>query len=71
MTATTFLRLPEVEKRTGLKRSSIYDRIRRGAFPAPVQLAPAAGKRPAPVGWIEAEIELWARQQIEATRARQ
>ena len=48
---TAILRRPEVEARTGLSRSTIYDRIKQGTFPAPVQLGEKA------VGWIESEIE--------------
>lgn len=49
----TILRRPEVEKRTGLSRSTIYRRIEQGTFPAPVLLGIRA------VGWIEAEIDLF------------
>jgi prophage regulatory protein len=47
------LRLPEVEKKTGLKHSSIYQRITEGDFPRQVPLGPKA------VGWLEAEIDAW------------
>ena len=46
----TVLRLPTVKARTGLSRSTIYLRVSRGAFPAPVSLGGRA------VGWIEAEV---------------
>ena len=46
----TMLRLPTVKARTGLSRSTIYLRISRGTFPAPVSLGGRA------VGWIEAEV---------------
>ena len=58
----TIQRLPEVKKRTGLSRSTIYARISRGTFPQPVNLGARA------VGWIEAEIEEWLEQRIEARR---
>lgn len=32
------MRRREVERRTGLSRSTIYERIRTGAFPAPISL---------------------------------
>ena len=57
------LRLPEVKKTTGLSRSTIYSRISRGTFPRPVNLGARA------VGWVEAEIEEWLRQRIEASRS--
>ena len=60
--ATTILRLPTVKARTGLSRSTIYLRISEGRFPKPVSLGGRA------VGWIEAEIDEWLNQQIEASR---
>lgn len=48
-----FLRLDEVEKIVGLKRSTIYDRIRDGRFPP--QIDP--GSRPAL--WRESEVRSW------------
>ena len=60
--ATSILRLPDVIKRTGLSRSSIYLSIELGNFPPPIAL----GKRS--VGWIESEIEDWLQQQINNSR---
>ena len=63
MNPTTFiLRLPAVTARTGLSRSTIYQRIAEGRFPKPVPLGGRA------VGWVEAEINDWLNQQIEASR---
>lgn len=59
---TTILRLPAVKARTGLSRSTIYLRIAEGSFPKPVSLGGRA------VGWIEAEVNDWLKQQIEASR---
>lgn len=56
------LRRPEVERLTGLSRSGIYDRIRKGEFPAPVSLGAAA------VAWVEAEVNAWIQARIEAGR---
>lgn len=56
------LRLPTVKARTGLSRSTIYLRIAEGSFPKPVSLGGRA------VGWIEAEVNDWLNQQIEASR---
>lgn len=33
-----FMRLPDVVALVGLKRTAIYGRIKKGTFPAPVQL---------------------------------
>ena len=59
---TRILRLSEVLARTGLARSTIYLRIAQGSFPKPISLGPRA------VGWIEAEVDVWLRQRIEASR---
>jgi len=59
---TNILRLPAVKARTGLSRSTIYLRISEGSFPKPVSLGGRA------VGWIEAEVNDWLNQQIEASR---
>jgi prophage regulatory protein len=48
-----FLRISEVEKRTGLTRGVIYYLIGQDEFPAQIPL----GKRV--VAWSEAEIEAW------------
>ncbi|MFN3828263.1 MAG: AlpA family transcriptional regulator [Micavibrio sp.] len=46
------LRLPEVIKKTGLSRSSIYAYMPT-KFPTPIKL----GERS--VGWLESDIENW------------
>lgn len=59
---TAILRLPAVKARTGLSRSTIYLRITEGSFPPPVSLGGRC------VGWIEAEVNDWLSQRIEASR---
>lgn len=56
------LRLRTVKDRTGLSRSTIYLRISDGTFPTPVSLGGRA------VGWIEAEIQGWLEDRIQASR---
>lgn len=56
------LRLPLVKARTGLSRSTIYLRVKEGAFPKPVNLGARA------VGWIESEIDDWLNKQIKRSR---
>jgi prophage regulatory protein len=56
------IRRAEVEARTGLARSTIYQRIKEGTFPAPVSLGAKA------VGWIESEINDWLTRRIEQSR---
>ena len=43
----------EVERRVGLRRSSLYREMREGRFPLPVRVGPRA------VRWPSAEIEAW------------
>ena len=47
------LRRPEVEKLTGLSRSSIYALMDRGEFPRPRRIGQRA------VAWDEATLERW------------
>lgn len=51
--ANKILRLPLVQQRTGLSRSSIYLRIAGGTFPKQVSLGARA------VGWLESDVEQW------------
>lgn len=50
---TMILRRPDVESRTGLSRSSIYDGMSKGTFPQAVKLGIRA------VGWRETDITNW------------
>ncbi len=56
------LRRPQVQARIGLSRSTLYNRIRTGAFPAPISLGGKA------VGWIESEVDAWLNAQIQESR---
>lgn len=47
------LRLPAVEERTGLKKSTIYAGVKAKTFPAPVRLSARA------VAFREEEIDFW------------
>lgn len=58
------LRLPEVIKITGLKRSSIYRLIGEGRFPQSVSLGARA------VGWLESEIENWILEKAEVRKSK-
>ena len=60
--ALTILRRKQVEARTGLSRSTIYDRIKAGTFPAPISLGEKA------VGWIESEVDAWLTARMQASR---
>ncbi len=52
------LRRAEVEERTSLPKTTIYDWIKRGQFPPPLRLGDAM------VAWLESDIEEWIDQQI-------
>lgn len=58
----TILRLPAVQARTGLSRSTIYSRIAKQEFPRPVSLGSRA------VGWLDAEIDGWLFRQVQQSR---
>ena len=60
--ATIILRLPTVKARTGLSRSTIYQRVTEGHFPKPVSLGGRA------VGWVESELNDWLEKQIDESR---
>ncbi|MCP9269647.1 AlpA family transcriptional regulator [Xenorhabdus sp. XENO-1] len=63
MTAkTNFIRLPEVQRRTGYSKAWIYKLISGGEFPKQVKI----GSRS--VAFIEAEIDNWIAQRIAASR---
>jgi prophage regulatory protein len=49
----SLLRRPEVEQRTGLSRSTIYDWMKRGDFPQPVKLGARI------VAWRESDVMFW------------
>ena len=56
------LRRPQVEARTGLSRSTLYQYIQGGLFPRPVSLGPRA------VGWLESEVNAWIAARTKAVR---
>lgn len=56
------MRRREVQRRTGLSRSSLYRLIASGSFPASIQLSANA------VGWLEAEVSAWIAGRVAASR---
>ncbi len=46
-------RLPAVKEFTGLGKTSIYDGVATGTFPAPVKISVRA------VGWLESDLIAW------------
>ncbi len=57
----TILRLKDVTKRTGLSRSSIYEKIRNKEFPKQISL----GRRAS--GWVESQVDTWIYDRINAS----
>ena len=51
--AVRMIRLPEVKRRVGLARSTIYRLMGSGGFPKPHKLGPRA------IAWLEADIDGW------------
>jgi prophage regulatory protein len=56
------LRLPQVCKITGLRRSMIYRMQAEKRFPQRIKLSERA------VGWLEREVQEWLAQRIESRR---
>ena len=56
------LRRPQVEARTGLSRSTIYQRMQDGTFPKPISLGTKS------VGWLASEIDAWIAERIQISR---
>ncbi len=52
------LRLKDVIEMTGLGRSTLYNMVRNGTFPASVALGERA------VGWVSKEVEEWIEDRI-------
>jgi prophage regulatory protein len=59
------LRIKVVQRRTGLGRSTIYDRISKGTFPRQISLGTRAVGA---VGWVDSEIDNWLYEQIAISR---
>jgi prophage regulatory protein len=52
------LRRKQVEEKTGQARSSLYDAMKQGKFPKPINL----GMRS--VAWLEDEIDAWIDERV-------
>lgn len=62
--ATTIIRMDELEAITGIKRPTVYKRLKDDpTFPRPVPLSNSKC-RGAPVGWILSEVQTWVRTRI-------
>lgn len=63
--APSVIRMPEVVRRTGLAKSTIFRRVRAGAFPQPVRLTSSS------IGFIDSEVTEWIEQQMSARQPRE
>ena len=59
-TTDNILRLPDVKKRTGLSRSSIYAFMKDGKFPQSSRL----GRRS--IGWSELQVTEWVNSKFQS-----
>ena len=64
-TGERLLRLPDVEARTGLKKSAIYAGVKDKSFPEPCKLGPRA------VAWPASAIDAWIAGKIAGARGAQ
>lgn len=60
--APAILRRRQVEARTGLGRSTIYEGMDKGTFPQSIRLGNKS------VGWIESEVTDWINRRIAESR---
>jgi prophage regulatory protein len=58
------LRLGDVQHRVGLRRSAIYNLIRRGDFPPPIRLGSRCS------AWVRVEVDRWIAEQVVNSRVR-
>lgn len=57
------LRIKQTKERTGLSRSTLYNLIKEGKFPAPIPLGARA------VGWLSSDVDAWIESRVKASRA--
>jgi len=58
-TEIVILKRQQVEKITGLSRSSIYQKVLEGTFPKAIRLGTRS------VGWLEHEVYSWLQERID------
>nr|WP_152456427.1 AlpA family transcriptional regulator [Microbulbifer sp. THAF38] len=63
LTNDPILRLPEVERQTGLKKTYIYALVKKGEFPTPIKLGERAS------GWLSSEVCQWVQDRVAISRA--
>ena len=63
MTMHTIIRLPEVKRRTGLSRSTIYALVKIGHLKSPIALGARA------IGWLESDVSDFIEARVAASRS--
>jgi prophage regulatory protein len=58
----SLLRTPDVERRTGLKKSKLYQLMAVGEFPKPIRLTEKS------IAWPESEVTHWIHAKIAESR---
>ncbi len=58
-----FLRFPEVQKKVGLSRTTIWRLEQKNKFPARKKLGENS------VGWLEEEVDAWIKKRISKKRS--
>lgn len=61
-TSPRFIRMKEVCRKTGLAKSSIYDRVNAKTFPQPIRIGDRA------VAFVESEVDAWMADIMAASR---
>jgi prophage regulatory protein len=62
--STVIIRMDELQAITGIKRPTVYKRLKDDpTFPRPVPLSNSKS-RGSPVGWVLAEVQAWVRTRI-------
>ncbi|EDN5320730.1 AlpA family phage regulatory protein [Salmonella enterica] len=61
--SNSFIRLPEVQRRTGYSKAWLYRLISEKRFPQPVKIGSRA------IAFIESEIDEWINQRITESRS--
>lgn len=61
-TTEQFLRLNDVTRLTGLRRSTVYAHAQAGKFPKPISVNGTVS------AWLRSEVEAWMTNQIRASR---
>lgn len=57
------LRRPQVQERTGLPKSTLFQKVAEGNFPRPIKLGTRA------TGWLLEDVDRWIAERVAASKA--